>query len=83
MNPRRKVLDHTFPSADDMRKLEESCPKLTSFSATILRTTSTGHVEWSKEGGEWQGGITAPPVPDDGTRDMPPALAASLQQMTA
>ncbi|KAL1634564.1 hypothetical protein SLS56_002257 [Neofusicoccum ribis] len=80
MNPRRHALNHTFPSADDMRKLEESCPKLTSFSATILRTTSTGHVDWTKEGGSWEGGITAPPVPDDGTADMPPALAATLQQ---
>ncbi|KAL1648362.1 hypothetical protein SLS58_002115 [Diplodia intermedia] len=82
MNPRRKALDHTFPSADDMRKLEESCPKLTHFSATILRTTSSGHVEWSKEGGSWQGGITTPALPDDGTADMPPALVATLQQQT-
>lgn len=83
LNPRRKALNHTFPSADDMRKLEESCPKLANFSATILRTMSSGHVDWTKEGGSWQGGITAPPVPDDGTADMPPALAASFQQQAA
>ncbi|KAK7530433.1 hypothetical protein IWX49DRAFT_384830 [Phyllosticta citricarpa] len=77
MNPRRKTLHSTFPSAADMRALEQACPKLSHFSANILRTLSTGQVEWNKEAdGDWTGGVTVPepPAGEGGDDDVPQAL---------
>ncbi|KAJ9665881.1 hypothetical protein H2201_004005 [Coniosporium apollinis] len=59
-NPRQQALEKAFPSADDMQQLSAKCPKLSSFKANVLRTTSMGTVEWTKEGGFWKGGMTRP-----------------------
>ncbi|KAK4983079.1 hypothetical protein LTR50_007431 [Elasticomyces elasticus] len=59
-NPRGQALEKAFPSKEDMEKLGERCAKLTSFKASILRTTSMGTAEWTKADGTWKGGITAP-----------------------
>ncbi|CAK3772918.1 Hypothetical predicted protein [Lecanosticta acicola] len=55
-NTRSQVLQKTFPSADDLDELSKKCEKLGSFKANVLRTTSLGTVEWSRESGKWQGG---------------------------
>lgn len=81
MNPRRKTLHSTFPSASDMRDLEKTCPKLSHFSANILRTVSTGQVEWNKEGDEWTGGVTVPEQPNQGLDDeVPQALRQHYEE---
>lgn len=54
-----------------MAALGEKCPKLESFKVNILRTNSLGSVEWKREGGEWQGGITEAEV----RPDQPPAIS--------
>lgn len=47
----------TFPTEADMDALSKSCEKLSTFKANILRTTSFGSVEWSKEDAKWKGGV--------------------------
>ncbi len=59
-----------FPCEKDMKALSAKCPKLTSFKANILRTSTLGFVEWTKDeaSGEWKGGVTEGekiPLPKD------------------
>ncbi|KAI6856933.1 hypothetical protein KC343_g12293 [Hortaea werneckii] len=57
-NPRSGVLAQTFPTEADMQALtKDSCPKLSSFKVSILRTTTFGGVEWEKKEGKWVGGV--------------------------
>jgi hypothetical protein len=56
-NPRAGVLAKSFPSADDIMALNRKCPKLTSFKASVLRTTSFGSVNWEKKDNKWSGGV--------------------------
>ncbi|KAK3114701.1 hypothetical protein LTR53_006712 [Teratosphaeriaceae sp. CCFEE 6253] len=57
-NPKSGVLAKSFPSAEDLIALGAKCEKLTSFKASILRTTSFGSVDWEKKDGKWSGGVT-------------------------
>ncbi|KAF2839071.1 hypothetical protein M501DRAFT_1016162 [Patellaria atrata CBS 101060] len=66
-NPRRQAptLQMVLPSADDMKSLSASCKKLNKFSATVLRSTTLGTAQWSRVGGNWEGGITSPGQPPE------------------
>lgn len=88
LNPRRRTLHSTFPSAADMRALELTCPRLSHFSANILRTLSTGLVEWNKAPDDdegWIGGVTMPEPArqfngDDDDDDVPQALRQHYEE---
>ncbi|KAK7537235.1 uncharacterized protein J3D65DRAFT_371917 [Phyllosticta citribraziliensis] len=85
LNPRRQTLRSTFPSAADMRALEHSCPRLSHFSANILRTLSTGQVEWNKAPDDeegWTGGVSVPEPArqHDDDDDVPQALRQHYEE---
>ncbi|KAK1060093.1 hypothetical protein LTR74_012112 [Friedmanniomyces endolithicus] len=56
--PRSGVMAKTFPSAEDLAALTTKCPKLNSFKANVLRTTTFGSVEHEMKDGKWAGGVT-------------------------
>ncbi len=47
----------TFPSAEDLAALTTKCPKLNSFKANVLRTTTFGTVEYEMKDSKWTGGV--------------------------
>ena len=49
-----------IPPIEEVRKLGEKCLKLTSLKFNMLKTTSLGYAEWTKEDGEWKGGFVEP-----------------------
>ncbi|KAK0248165.1 hypothetical protein B0A54_16383 [Friedmanniomyces endolithicus] len=55
--PRSGVMTKTFPSAEDLAALTTKCPKLNSFKANVLRTTTFGTVEYAMKDGKWTGGV--------------------------
>lgn len=57
-NPRSGTLSKTFPSKEDIEALSSHCPKLASFKANVLRTTTFGTVDWEMKDGQWSGGVT-------------------------
>nr|POE79528.1 hypothetical protein CFP56_07593 [Quercus suber] len=57
-NPQSGVFPKTFPSEEDMRAMAGKCPKLTSFTVNVLRSTSFGTVKWEKKNDKWSGGVT-------------------------
>jgi hypothetical protein len=52
-----------FPSLEDIKALAEKCTKLTSFKASVLRTSSWGSIDWAKNGETWEGGVVQPVEP--------------------
>ncbi|KAK1057314.1 hypothetical protein LTR33_013670 [Friedmanniomyces endolithicus] len=55
--PRSGVMAKTFPSAEDLAALTTKCPKLNSFKANVLRTTTFGTVEYEMKDSKWTGGV--------------------------
>lgn len=69
-----------YPTEEDMRELSEKCPKLESLKVNVLRTSSVGSVEWSKDEARWRGGLTDPTNARPSPQDAPPigAVGGSL-----
>ncbi|KAF1983795.1 hypothetical protein K402DRAFT_155998 [Aulographum hederae CBS 113979] len=55
----RKSLVGICPDAKAMQKLSQQCSKLHSLKISVLRTTSSGTVDWDRSAGFWKGGFKA------------------------
>jgi hypothetical protein len=66
------ALQKVLPSLDDIKVLSEKCKSLNSFTANVLRTSSWGSVEWTKNGETWEGGAKEAVEPTKGSGETKP-----------